>query len=487
VTAIRNTKQLFEALCTLPWRGSLVAVEIAKTKPQVTLRSEDPEHGSKVSREVHPLPMESADWARWGRKFTAEWWAVSFSGIPVSVGSEKIPGHLLAYGPYQVWESRGVRVFHHSGPSRIYWLTDHGLQAWEPVSTTLGGSFAVVSDAPLSDFDKVWVREMITVTRPGDWRLPADTQDSTSLYGKLAITDCLPDGVARDLVDETAAWLSRTLPLYKVGTPSIEDVRVKLSLENRLRIEEKVVGSSRPLAFTLQAIEDTTFPWPGLWLISESLEDIRNDLPVLLAWDATLAAVAAVARLHVDVKPGLWYGPGISQTILYNERRFSKRDAGTSEAAYLQVNPFRMVGPAAVVAARLLQAATHELSHVGLDQFYRHSEIYAQRREQLFLNAAELLPAISRLVTALRLDHRPLRPSPLSPITLSDWLHESLLNCPTVSVERLARSWAAVRNLTNGRALRDVTEALDNLALAGQIRWSPDRRFASTPDVDPTP
>lgn len=468
---IQTTKALFNTLClVLADHPEVCAVELAKTKPQMTLRLERA-GTERRSKAVIPLAMDASDWQRWGRQATSEWWSVSCSELRVTVGVDVVPGQLLVYNPYRVWEDRGVEIYHHAGPNRIYWISE-GLRDWEPISTALHGSYAVVSPTPLTELEKATYRDMITVTHPGTWRLPQATQDSTTLTANMVLSDCLPDGVARSMVDETANWLRTVLPAYKVGAPSMEDVRLKLELERRLRLEEKVVGSARPLAFTLQAIDDITFPWPGLWLVSGTHEDFRTDLPVLLAWDATLAAVSAIARLHVDVKPGLCYGSAFSQSILRSERRFSKRDVGATEGAYSQVNPARIVGPAPVVASRLLQAATHELSHLVLRQLQPHSEIFTARREQLFLTATDLLPVLIDLVQRLGLDQRPSRTVPVSPVTLDQWLHETLLDTPIVPVDHLVQSWAAVRNLTDGRAQRDVEDALAALVATGRFDWS---------------
>lgn len=475
---IGTTKELFFWLCDrlVEFGDNLQAVELSKTKPLLTLRFDKTKGQRRIKLSV-PVPMEPAAWQRWGRQTTADWWAVSASGVKVFVGTDQVPGHLLVYAPYRVWQYVGpspdpitTDIYHTSGDNRIYWISG-GLRDWEPASTALHGSFAVVSSAPLSAEEQAEIRMLITVTRPGDWRLPSGTQASTSLTASMALNDSLPNGVARPQVEETATWLREVLPVYKVGAPSLEDVQLKLDLEKRLRIEEKVVGSVRPLAFTLEAIDDLVYPWPGLWLVSGSLEDFRTDLPVLLAWDATLFAVMAIARLHVDVKPGLCYGSPLSQSVLQMERRFSKRDVGLTEGAYCQVNPARIVGPAPVVATRLLQAATHELTHLVLRHMQTHSEIFVTRREQLFLTASELLPAVIDLVRRLGLDQRPSRIVPVAPVTLEHWLHETLLHVPMVPVYHLVRSWATVRNLTDGRAQRDIEDALAVLHDTGRYVW----------------
>lgn len=475
MTRIESIPQLFSTLCdTYASKSDIVAVDIGR-KPQLNIRYETAGPDRKSKTTIN-LDIDTADWQRWARRAAADWFAVTVPAVQTTLNKESVPGQLLVWSHYRVWQQNDIEIYHHAGPNRIYWMSG-GLRDWEPVSSVLGGSYAVVTSGPISVLEKAWIRDMITVTRPGTWRLPSGTQDSTALTGTMVISDCLHDGVARPLVEETAAWLRQILPSYKVGAPTLDDVRLKLDLERRLRIEDKVAGSNRPLAFTLQAIDDVTFHWPGLWLISGHTEDFRTDLPVLLAWDAILAATSAIARLHVDVKPGLCYGNTLSQTVLRSERRFSKRDVGPTEGAYCQVNPARMVGPAPVVASRLLHAATHELTHVVLRQLQPHSEIFTSRREQLFLTASELLPAIIDLVTRVGLHQRPSRVVPVAPVPLDQWLHETLLHAPVASVSHLIQSWAAVRNLTEGRAQRDVEEALESLAASGRIQWAPGDAF----------
>jgi hypothetical protein len=461
---IRSETELFEELCGLLHGRDVARVELRVRTPSMVIR---PASGAK---QYVTIDMDDSAWQTWGRQATADWWALTLPAAKATVGEEEIAGQLLAWAPYRVWEQGGVEIYHHAGPSRIYWMSE-GLREREMVSAALGGSYAVVSEAPLDPYDKAVIRHMITVTRPGDWKLPAATQDSTSMHSGLLLTDCLPTGALRPAVDAAAAWLRQVLPAHKVGAPSLDDVTNKLHLERRLRVAERVVGSARPLAFTMQAIPESTFPWPGLWLVSGLTGDFRTDLPVLLAWDSVLVAVAAATRLHVDVKPGLCYGPEFSQTVLLHERRFSKRDTGLTEAAYCQVNPDRITGPASIVASRLLQAATHELAHVVLRQLNAHSEVFAARREHLLLVASETLPQVTDLVAALGLHQRPLRTIPTAPVLLEDWLHENLLAQPASSVGQLVQAWASVRNLTEARAQRDVEEALTEAVKRGPFDW----------------
>lgn len=445
---------------------TITAVEV-HAKPSITVhcsRTVD-DRRSKVSYDMQCRP---AVWREWLREAVTEWWTVSTPEISVLKDGHTVPGRLLVYETHRLWQARDVAVYHHPGVSRLYWIDASGIYAWEAISTVHGGSYAVVSPEVLPEETRSWLRGAVLVTHPGDWALPPDSHASTSLTSQMAINDCVPGGVARPLVERTAAWLRAILPSYKVGAPSVEDVRLKLSLEKRLRVEDHVVGSVRPLAFTLEAVDDATFTWPGLWLHSGSVDDFRADLAVLLAWDATLAATAAVVRLHVDVKPGLWYGSGLSRTLHQFERRFSKRDVGFTTAAYSQINPARMVGAAPVMASRLLQAATHELAHLNLDELQPHGEIFAARREQLFLTAAELLPAIIELVQGLGLDLRPTRTIAIPPVILDQWLHETLLVRGVTPIEQLASAWAAVRNLTEGRADRDIRLAVEELRAAGR-------------------
>jgi hypothetical protein len=458
---------------------TLTSIEV-HAKPSITVHCSRTVNDRRT-KVTYEMGCSTDAWRHWLREAVVEWWTVSTPELPVLKDGHVVPGRLLVYDTNRVWQEQDVTVYHHAGVPRLYWMDPAGIYAWESISTIHGGSYAVVSSTILCEEDRAWLRGPLLVTHPGGWVLPPATHDSTSLTSQMAIADGLPEGVARPLVDRTAAWLRQVLPMYKVGAPSLEDVQLKLSLEKRLRIEEQVVGSVRPLAFTLQAIDDATFTWPGLWLHSGSTGDFRAELSALLAWDATLAAVAAVARLHVDVKPGLWFGTGISQTVHRLERRFSKRDVGPTTAAYSQINPTRLAGAAPVVACRLLQAATHELTHLNLHELQPHSEIFTARREQLFLTATELLPALIELVQSLGLDLRPARTLPVPPIVLDQWIHEALTTRRSVPIAQLAQAWSAVRNLTEGRADRDIRDAVAQLALSGRCTFDALSQVVSLP------
>lgn len=410
-------------------------------------------------------------WRSSGVNLAADWWTIVRPEVKVYLDGELVPSNLIVMQSNLVWSSEddGPTIYAHDGPGRIYWIDAGGVYAVEAITGLLGSSYAVVSPAHLTDGAKAYYRELITVRRTWHWALPPHSHDSASLEGKLSITDSL--SVLRAHAGAAATWLRRVLPHYKVGAPSVDDVRAKLELESRLRVEESVTGSLRPLAFTLEAIEDATFAWPGLWMISGRAPDIRKDFAVLLAWDAVLAAVAAASRLHADYKPGLVYGPKLSQLVTRRERRFSKRDDGVVSSLYVQINPTRIAGDASVVAARLLQAATHELTHLWLGEYEPHSELFAFRREHLLSATLELMPHVVELVEKLGLHMRPGRPTPIPPVTLTQWLHEQLIRSETVTTRQLVAGWAAVRNLTEGRAQREVEDALEEATCCGFCFW----------------
>lgn len=443
----------------------------------------------KRGRSTQQIAMDPRAWQAWGRQAFIEWWRISRTDVELRNGRDEIvSANLLVYAPNLVWESDNIRVYHKAGRNRLYWIVDgEGVLDWEPISTALEGSYAVVSATALDPLQQIPLRDMITVTRPGSWKMPSPSQDSAEMPSTLAIADCLPGGVLRPAVDDTADWLRRMLPQFKVGVPTAEDVALKLSLEYRWRVQDRVSGSPRPLAFTLQAIDDVTFPWPGLWFVAGTDGDFRTDFTVLLVWDAVLQVVTAANHLHLDVRPGLCYGGSLSASLLRDERRFSKRDLGLTEVAYALFNPDRAVGSAEAVAARLLQAATHELSHLGLRELQPHSEIFTSRREQLFLASTDLLPAIGELVRALGLDKRPKRSMTIAPINLQQWLRETLLDHPVISFDNLVHSWASVRNLTEGRAQRDLAEALEESALDGALQWEAGQSYIYSAEPSPLP
>lgn len=427
-------------------------VEIDSTSLQVTAH----DGTVQVSR-----PIEVATAAH-----VARWWAIMRPEADITLDGEPVPANLLLLQKNRIWVDDEVEVYQHDGPSVLYWISIvNGLYATEALPTSVAGTFAICTDERLSLEQRAEYREAITTYRPSTWRLPPQTQDSSSLDGKLAIADCRTS--YRPVVTVAAEWVRTILPQHRCGVSSPTDVALKLDIERRLRVEEGVTGSLRPLALTLEAVEDVTFAWPGLWLISGTAKDFRADLPVLLAWDAVLYAVAAITKLHVEFKPGLVYGSTISQIVPRQERRFSKREAWIVDAMYLQLNPTRMVGSAPVVAARLIQAASHELTHLSIAETVEHSEAFVARREHVLSSALELMPAVEQLVTAMSLDARPSKVLPIPPITMAHWLEEQLGRRRHRPVAQLERSWSAVRNLTNGRAATDVRTALEEAVRAG--------------------
>lgn len=442
---------------------SLVSVALTK-KPQMTVRFRD-----KTRRVINfdSTPgsphLTQREWDTWARDLIRTWWSVSFPAIPLVCQGAPVDGTLIEWLPYRVIDRPDCQVYHTTGAPVIYWKTATGIYDIGPISPFHRGSFLIHSEVPLSNQARAELQVEMLDTPTGVLRLPGDLQESSSRTGLLALEDSKAGGTMRPAVSATADWLRQVLPSYKVGAPAAEDVRMKLALENRLRIEEKVIGSSRPLAFTVEAIDDTTFQWPGLWLIVGQTEEFRPDFPTLLVWDAVLAALAAATRMHVDIKPGLLYGQDLSMTILRNERRFSKRDVGETEGTYCLVNPTKLAGSSQVIAARLLQAASHELAHVVTRTLRSHPEVTVARRENLLLSGSELLPAISQLIELVGLHHRPTRPIPVGSVSMTDWLTDALHRRDVTPVSVLVKGWAAIRNLTEGRAHRDVEESLADL------------------------
>lgn len=412
--------------------------------------------GTRVSR-----PFEAATAAH-----VARWWSIVRPDATILLDGAVVPSNLLLLQTNCVWSDGGVQIYQHEGPALLYWISAvQGVYATEALPSAVDGTYAVYTEGGLPHEQLAKYREAITTYRPSTWRLPPQTQDSSSLAGKLAVADCRSS--YQPLITATAEWVRTILPQYKCGVSSHGDVALKLDLERRLRVEEGVTGSLRPLALTLEAIEEVTFAWPGLWLVSGTTKDFRPDLPALLGWDAVLYAVAAITKLHAEFKPGLVYGSAVSQIVPRQERRFSKRDAGVVDAMYVQVNPVRLMGPAPVVAARLIQAASHELAHLSLAETVEHSETFVSRREYVLSCALELMPAVERLVTVLGLDMRPAKTLSVPPITMPCWLEEQLGRRQYRPVEQLNRSWAAVRHLTAGRAMTDVASALQEAAHSG--------------------
>lgn len=395
------------------------------------------------------------------------WWSISSPETRLLVGDEVVTSSMLTHADHLIYEGDGVKVYQQGGQGVLYWIAG-GVTDWELLGSRAGGDYAVASVSPLRPGQQAEIRDLILRARPGSWALDERTDPSTSMLGMLAVEDCVL-GVYRPSTVQVAAWIRQVLPAHKVGVPGVDDVRAKLNLESRLRGEEGVTGSIRPLAITLEAIENPVEAWPGLWQVVHGPADFRSDLPILLVWDAVLHAVAAVNRAHAEFKPGLWYGEGISRTIKVEERRFSKREEGPVESAYCCVNPSRL---GAASAARLIQAASHELAHLITGETATHSERFIQRREQLQHVAWDLLPDIAALIEGLGLHHRAARPFPPTHPSIDQWLIDVLAETPVVSTTFLVGAWGALRNLTEGRAARDVEEALAALSERGHLRWS---------------
>lgn len=420
------------------------------------------------------------------------WFTLSDIVIPSVQVDGVVVKHLVGtHKRDEVWVDDGVTVFHTRGDGLLCWMTDATrplLYALEDISMAAGGNFVVVTPDPLDETSRATMRAMINGVRPGTWWVADRIEDSTSLEGRAMLTDFIRGGVYHGAVGDVATWLREVLAAFKIGVPGTEDVEAKLGLERRLRETESVTGSLRPLVFTLEAIADQTYPWPGLWVMVDTKEHYRTDAKWLLVWDATLHAVAAAARLHVGFKPGLSYRASWSESVLRRERRFSKRDSGVVDTAYVMVNPARLQGPPAVVAGHLLQAATHELAHLVQWDFVQHQEPFVARREHLAGVAAGLLPILTQLVQDVGPDQpvatkalshaamlRALGTRSVPPVAwpLAVWVREMLLRSAVVDVEYLTQSWASMRNLTEGRARRDVEEGLTAMTAEGLCAWTP--------------
>lgn len=408
------------------------------------------------------------EWVRWARVTAATWWAVSEPLVQTTLGEQPFTVPLINHTMQKVWGDETATIFARPGQGMLYWLCE-GMQDYEAIPAVSGMDYAVASVAPLSPVEEVRLREMILWKHPGVWRLPDNTDTSTTMMARLALEEAT-GGVLLPLVETVAGWLRETLPDLKIGTPSIDDVRQKLRLERRLRVESGVVGSPRPLAFTLEALEEPITPWPGLWYASGDMSDVRPHFPILLMWDAVLHAVNAAARTHAEAKPGLCGGDLFSRTVVVRERRFSKREVTTTDAAYCQVNPVALLEGAsspAVLAARLLQLATHEISHLVSGATEQHGEMWVRRREQILFLSQTLTKAVQTLVTRVGIlgSATGLSAIPFTPI--SAWLHDTLVRQPLVTVEQLIQAWRAVRYLTEGKAERDVVTELERCEAAG--------------------
>lgn len=435
---------------TAPVRRVIVDID----HPTITIETDIPER-------VH-LDFPHVEWVRWARATTAIWWAVSEPLVHTQVGQEPFTVGLINHSMQKVWEGEDATIYGRPGQGFLYWMCE-GLQDWEAISASSGMDYAVVSVEPLSPAEEVRLREYVLWKHPGQWKLPDGTEPSTTMTSRLALEEAVA-GALRPLVETVALWLRETLPELKIGAPTVDDVRQKLRLERRLRVESGVVGSTRPLAFTLEALEEPVSAWPGLWYAAAETGDVRSQFPILLMWDAVLQTVNAIARTHVEAKPGLCGGDVLSRSLIVRERRFSKREVAVTDAAYCQVNPQALLEGAStppVLAARLLQLASHEISHLVSGATEHHGEMWARRREQILFSAQGLTAAVQELVKRVGIlgSATSLTAVPYTPIAL--WLHDTLVRQPVVTMEQLVQAWRAVRFLTEGKAERDLVTELE--------------------------
>lgn len=449
-------RALCQQLCRM--RSEMAApvrrVTIDEMHPVITIESD--------AIEVVRLDLPSVEWVRWARMTVATWWAVSEPLVQTVLGTEPITVPLVNHLSQRVWEGEEASIYARPGQGFVYWMCE-GLQDWEAIPTTSGMDYAVVSVEPLTPSEEVRLREYILWKRPGLWKLPDGTEASTTMTSRLALEEAV-SGALRPLVETVGTWLRETLPDLKIGAPTVDDVRQKLRLERRLRVESGVVGSSRPLAFTLEALEEPASPWPGLWYAAGEIGDVRSQFPVLLMWDAVLQTVNAAARTHVEAKPGLCAGDVMSRTLIVRERRFSKREVAITDAAYCQVNPQSLLEGAStppVLAARLLQLASHEIGHLVSGATEQHGEMWTRRREQILFSAQALTAAVQELVKRVGIlgSANTLTTVPYTPISL--WLHDTLVRQPVATMEQLVQAWRAVRFLTEGKAERDLVTELE--------------------------
>ena len=427
-------------------------------------------HGDGDTYTLDFSDMALDEWRRWGCLTAATWWAVSEPLVQTHVDDEPFAVPLVNHAMQLVWSDEVTRIYARAGQGLLYWMCD-GLQDWEALPIAAGLDYSVMSVVPLTPHEQVRIRELVIWKHPGEWALSASTEHSTTMSARFALEDAV-HGNLKPTVLTVAAWLREVLPTLKIGAPSVNDVQQKLRLERRLRMESAVVGSPRALAFTVEAIEEPVTQWPGLWLTAGVSSDVRTHFPMLLVWDAVLQVLNAATRAHVEVKPGLWIGDGLSRTIVHRERRFSKREVATTDAAYAQINPEALqegAGEAAVIAARMIQLASHELAHLATGCLEQHTELWTRRREQIQYVGQTLIPMVTDLVRGAGLMGTVVGVSaaPFTPV--HTWLHDCLVRQPVITMTQLVQSWRAVRFLTEGKAERDVVTEIERVERLGHL------------------
>ena len=433
----------------------------------------------RKAREEHTIPVMWEDWDRWARDSSREWWSLSAAGMTVLLDGEPVPPAFITHRSYQLWadvdESTAVHLKAGSPPV-LYEASDDGLEHVRYLPTPVGGTAYVRDSSGTEGPRRALLHHQLVDRRTAEFDGQLHYHPSTSRTGHLLIEE-VQRGVHHDLLEGLGRVLRQRLPALKVGVPSVKDVRSKLAMESKLRVDQQVTGSLRPLVFTLEALEGSASPgeYPGLWASTSDTAtaiDVRSHFQTMLLWDSALHVLAAACRFHGEFKSGVTLGGESSRTVFVTERRYSKRDSGEVESVYLQVNPTRIAGNAHEVAVRILQWATHELAHAATYGNIRHPEIFTTRREQFLTAGAVAFPILVMLAEVAGAEGSRHKPVAERPYTTEQFLADEMLAAPQGAlVEFLALRWAAIRNISLAKADAEVTAELSQQVLAGRATF----------------
>lgn len=440
----------------------------------VSFETADSEVYAVVADQMFNIGLSAEDWFLWGANVAKDWWALSMSyDSGAQIEGEVIEPNLLTHSSSLIWESPEVSIYLRPGPPIIYWGDSKGMESTEYISPAAGGTVYVKFSGASSPERKSLALIELAKRRRSEFDsslIQKGSQDRNSVLLLQEITD----GVHTSLIQLFAQTLRKSLPILKAGVPSIRDVRSKLEMETKLRVEEGVTGSLRALAFTLEALEgapDTSYP--GLWRITSEFEeefDIRAAFKLLLLWDSALYAVAAAVKFHGEFKSGLVHGKETSRTTYVDERRYSKRDAGDVESAYVQINPTRIVGNADAVVCRIINIATHELAHLATYTNIGHPESFQVKRENYLNLAADHYHVIKELVNLAGVDDTRFRPTAERPMSLEQLIAEEVA-LHGVDDTYLAHRWSSFRNISLNKALNEVRSEARKQEVLGRIEY----------------
>lgn len=432
------------------------------------------------------LDVTIEEWNSWAANAVIEWWSLSkdITHRALVNGQEVVPTLLNHPSNLLYQGSESVYLRRSGGPPLIYFMDDLGVHGVDYLNPIVGGTVCVYKKGGVTPEVAAEALTQLTVRRTTSYDATFYHQSSQSRFSKLLIEE-VKRGAHHNIITDIAHLLRVQLPRLKAGVPSIKDVQSKLEMESKLRLSEAVTGSLRPLVFTLHALEGSDpedINYPGLWLFSESIQqvdspiverDIREFFRVLLLWDSLVHFLAAALRFHGDFKSGLIYSKEDSRTVYAPERRYSKRDGGEVESAYLQVNPLSIQGNSEAISLRLIQFATHELAHLGTYSNIGHSESFHNLKESFQNQAADHFSVIKELVELSGLSGSRYGAKMKKPIAIDAFIAEIIQYGYGVPVSFLAGRWAALRNISLNKAELEVLAGVEEQSLAGRISYNP--------------